>query len=115
RICKGDMGHVSMETSYAERIGVEIGDSLLFNVQGVEIPAIASNFREVDWNRFQSNFRVVFAEGIIDNAPKFYLIMTHVDDETQSATFQQTIVNRFPNVSVIDINTAIDILENLLK
>jgi len=115
RVSKGEMGQVSLEKSYAERIGVEIGDSLLFNVQGVEIPAIVSNFREVDWNRFQSNFRVVFAEGIIDNAPKFYLIMTHVDNETQSATFQQAIVNRFPNVSVIDINTAIDILESLLE
>ncbi|MBD1423050.1 ABC transporter permease [Sphingobacterium chuzhouense] len=111
----GEVGQVSLEKSYANRIGVAIGDSLLFNVQGVEIPAIVSSFREVDWNRFQSNFRVVFAKGSIDNAPKFYLMMTHVDDENQSATFQQAIVNRFPNVSVIDINTAIDILESLLQ
>lgn len=114
-VSPGEVGQVSLEKSYAKRIGVEIGDSLLFNVQGVEIPAIVSSFREVDWNRFQSNFRVVFAKGIIDNAPKFYLIMTHVDDENQSATFQQAIVNRFPNVSVIDINTAIGILESLLQ
>src|SRR5690606_23469508 len=111
----GEVGQVSLEKSYAERIGVEIGDSLLFNVQGVEIPAIVSSFREVDWNRFQSNFRVVFAKGIIDNAPKFYLMMTHVENENQSAIFQQKIVNRFPNVSVTDINTGIDILESLLQ
>ncbi|TYR34174.1 FtsX-like permease family protein [Sphingobacterium phlebotomi] len=110
-----EVGQVSLEKSYANRIGVEIGDSLLFNVQGVEVPAVASSFREVDWNRFQSNFRVVFAKGTIDNAPKFYLMMTHVDDENQSAIFQQTVVNRFPNVSVIDINTALDILDSLLQ
>lgn len=114
-ISRGETGQVSLEKSYAERIGVEIGDSLVFNVQGVEVPAVVSSLRTVDWNRFQSNFRVVFAKGTIDNAPKFYLMMTHVDDETQSATFQQTIVNRFPNVSVIDINTALDILDSLLQ
>src|SRR5690606_39549165 len=51
----GDTARVSLEEGYARRIKVDIGDELLFNVQGVRIPTMGGSFREADWNRSQTN------------------------------------------------------------
>lgn len=110
----GQLGQVSLDQSYAQDIHVEVGDTLSFNVQGAYIDAVVSSFREVDWNRFQSNFRVVFAKGTIDRAPQFYLMMAEVKEEQESIAFQQAVVSSFPNVSVIDMNAVLEVLQDLL-
>ena len=115
QVAAGEMGNVSLDKGYADNIGVQIGDTLTMNVQGMMIPAIVSSFREVDWNRFQSNFRVVFAKGTIDHAPQFYLLSTKVGNESESTVFQQKVVDQYPNVTVIDMNTIISTLETILE
>ena len=110
----GDTAQVSLEVGYAERIGVKPGDKLEFNVQGVIMPAIVSSTREVDWNQFSTNFRMVFADGAINDAPRFYVMMTHIADTEESARFQQNLLRAFPTVSVVDINSVMDILNDLM-
>lgn len=109
-----DTAIVSLDKNYAENIKVKVGDKLSFNVQGLIIPAKVGSIRQVDWNRFQSNFRVVFASGSIDKAPQFYLMMAKVPTELESSKFQQKIVNSFPNVSVIDMNAVLMVLQEIL-
>ncbi len=111
---KGDTARVSLEEDYARRIRVKIGDQLLFNVQGVRIPAVVGSFREVDWNRVQTNFRLIFPEGVIDNAPQFHVLMTRVPDEMVSARMQQAMVRQFPNVSIIDLGLILSVLDEIL-
>lgn len=115
QVAAGETAQVSFDKNYAEETGVKIGDKLVFNVQGVSVPAVVSSFREVDWNRFQSNFRVVFAKGAIDQAPQTYLLMTKTADEQKSSAYQQAVVKQFANVSVIDVNTVLRILDDILK
>lgn len=115
RVDKGGPAIVSLETDYAERIHVKIGDSLLFNVQGVRVPAVVGSFREVDWNRVQTNFRLIFPVGVIDHAPQFHVLMTRVPDEATSARIQQAVVQRFPNVSIIDLGLILSILDEILE
>ncbi|MGN5953087.1 ABC transporter permease [Sphingobacterium lactis] len=115
KVAANDTASVSLDENYAENIKAKVGDKLLFNVQGVLIPAKVSSIRQVDWNRFQSNFRVVFAKGSIDQAPQFYLMMTKVEGEAKSVAFQQKIVTEFPNVSVLDMNAVLTILNDILN
>src|SRR5690606_26075123 len=113
-VAEGDTARVSLEEGYARRIRVDIGDELLFNVQGVRIPTIVGSFREVDWNRVQTNFRLIFPKGVIDNAPQFHGLMTRVPDETTSARMQQAVVTQFPNVSIIDLGLILSVLDAIL-
>lgn len=114
RVASGDTAAVSLEEDYAQRIGVEIGDKLLFNVQGVRVPAVVGSFREVDWNRVQTNFRLIFPMGVIDHAPQFHVLMTRVPDEQVSAQLQQAVVREFPNVSIIDLGLILSVLDDIL-
>ncbi|MGV3760961.1 ABC transporter permease [Parapedobacter sp.] len=110
----GDTARVSLEEGYARRIRVDIGDTLLFNVQGVRIPTIIGSLREVDWNRVQTNFRLIFPKGVIDDAPQFHVLMTRVPDEATSARMQQAVVTQFPNVSIIDLGLILSVLDAIL-
>ncbi len=110
----GDTARVSLEEGYARRIRVDIGDELLFNVQGVRIPTIVGSFREVDWNRVQTNFRLIFPKGVIDDAPQFHVLMTRVPDEATSARMQQAVVRQFPNISIIDLGLILSVLDAIL-
>lgn len=114
-VASGETAQVSLEAGYARRLRVRPGDSLAFNVQGLPVEAVVSSTREVDWNQFSTNFRLVFASGTIDEAPRFYVIMTHIEDPVASAHFQQEVVRSFPNISVVDINSVLDILSELMS
>jgi putative ABC transport system permease protein len=107
--------YVSLEENYARRIHVDVGDHIVFNVQGMLIATIVGSIREVNWNRMQTNFRVVFPTGVLEDAPKFHVLMTHVPSGRISADFQASIVHRFPNVSVIDLGLILKVLEELLS
>lgn len=115
KVAVGEIGQVSLDKRYAEDIGVELQDTLLMNVQGARIPVVVSSLREVDWSRFQSNFRMVFSQGVIDRAPQFYLIGTRTDNDKQAMAFQNDVVSHYPNVSVIDMNSIISVLEDILQ
>lgn len=115
RVAEGTTTLVSLEKDYADRIGVEIGDSLLFNVQGVRVPVVVGSLREVDWNRVQTNFRLIFPVGVIDEAPQFHVLMTRVPDEKTSARMQQAVVKQFPNVSIIDLGLILAVLDEILE
>jgi len=106
--------YVSLEQRHAERIHVDVGDKLVFNVQGALIPTVVGSLREVDWNRIQTNFRVVFPKGVLEDAPQFQVLITRVPEGRASAKFQQAVVNQFPNVSIIDLNLILGVLDEIL-
>lgn len=107
--------YISLEKRYAESINVKIGDKMLFNVQGMLMPTVIGSIREVNWNTMQTNFRVVFPTGALEEAPKFYVLMTRVPSETVSAAFQGDVIRHYPNVSSIDLGLILKVLEELLS
>jgi putative ABC transport system permease protein len=106
--------YVSLEKRYAERLRVSIGDEMTFNVQGALLPVVVGSFREVDWNNIQTNFRVVFPSGVLESAPQFHVLLTRIDSPRRAAKFQQAVVRNFPNVSIIDLNLVLAVLDDLM-
>lgn len=105
---------ISLEQNFAKNNSIEIGDSLLFNVQGALVKTVVGSFRKVDWNRVQTNFIVVFPKGVLDDAPQFHVLMTRVPNVEVSARFQQALVRQYPNVSIIDLGLILSILSDVL-
>jgi putative ABC transport system permease protein len=112
---EGDQIKVSIEEGYANRNDISIGDTLTFNVQGAIMRTIVGSYRKVDWNRIQTNFLVVFPSGVLENAPQFHVLLTHVPSVEASAKFQQVLVKSFPNISVIDLGLVLSILDDILS
>jgi putative ABC transport system permease protein len=105
---------ISLEEDYARRLHVKVGDSIVFNVQGVPIHTVVGSLRQVDWRRIQTNFRIVFPGGVLESAPQFHVLVTRVPSPEASARFQQAVVRNFPNISVIDLGLVLSVLDDIL-
>ncbi|MGB7211995.1 MAG: FtsX-like permease family protein, partial [Gemmatimonadales bacterium] len=93
---------ISVEEGLAHDLGLAVGDTMTWDVQGVEIPTRVANLRHVEWARFEPNFFVVFPDGPLAGAPQSLVTLTRASNPDQRARLQRAIVERFPNVSVID-------------
>ncbi len=105
---------VSVEQDIARDLGLTIGDTLVFDVQGVEIKARVASLREVDWKRFQTNFFMVFPTGVLENAPTFNVLVSRVPTPAASARLQNAVVAKFPNVSALDLTSVIQTVDGIL-
>jgi len=98
-----DTGEISLEDGIAKELRVKLGDVITWNVQGVEIPTRITSLRKVVWTRFEPNFFVVFPPPVLRGAPNQFILLAQVKDPTAVTLLQRTVVNRFPNVSSIDL------------
>ena len=105
---------ISISDNIARDAALEIGDKLIFNVQGVLMETTIGSIRKVDWGRMQLNFSVVFPLGVLENAPQFSVLTTYVPNEASSADLQRDLVKKFPNISVLDLRQVYTIIEDIL-
>ncbi|MDO8501070.1 MAG: ABC transporter permease [Gemmatimonadaceae bacterium] len=98
-----DTTEMSLEKDVAEELRIKLGDIVTWNVQGVEIPARVTSFREVTWARFEPNFFAVFASPALRTAPKQFVLLASVPGAATVAGLQRDIVTRYPNVSSVDL------------
>ena len=105
---------VSLSTGLKNDMDVALGDTLVFNVQGVRLAARVASFREIDFARIQTNFLMLFPEGVLERAPQFHVVLTRADSEARIAEFQQALVQQFPNVNIIDLTAILRAVSNVL-
>jgi putative ABC transport system permease protein len=94
---------VSLERGVAGELGVQIGDEIDWDVQGVVVPSKVTSLREVEWARFEPNFFAVFAPGPLDDAPQTFVTLTRLDGTESRARLQREVVEALPNVSTLDV------------
>ncbi len=95
---------VSLEEGLAADLMVTLGDTLVWNVQGVSVRTVITSLRTVNWARFETNFFAVFAPEALRAAPQQYVLIAAVDDPAALAAIQRDAVRRFPNVSSLDLS-----------
>lgn len=105
---------ISVELGLAEELGVTIGDTIVWDVQGVPVPSHVTSIREVDWARFETNFFVVFRPGALEAAPHTLVTLVRVDSAAERGSLQRAVVERFPNVSAIDLSTVQRAIDDIL-
>ncbi len=110
----GDSIFISVDEGYASRTGINMGDELLFNVQGRAIKTYVGSFRDVKFNQVSTNFLVLFPENVLNNAPKFHVLITKTKNDRQAADLQASVVRTFPNISVINLGVIVETLEEIL-
>jgi len=106
---------ISMEAEVARELDVAVGDPVVWDIQGIELPSVVTSIREVDWRRMQTNFFAVFPEGSLDRAPAWYVMMTRVDSEEASARVQRSVVRAQPNVSSIDLALVLEVFDAIFS
>ena len=94
---------ISLEERFAARLGLAIGDEILFDIQGIPILGKVVNLRKVKWNSFQPNFFILFQTGVLEDAPSSYIGSVSGLDEKSRIAMQIKLTKIFPNISMIDV------------
>ena len=105
---------VSLEMGIAEDLGVEVGDRISWDVQGVPLETRVASLREVDWTRFTPNFFAVFPTEVLADAPHTWIFLTRVESEEQLVAVQGEAVRLFPNISAVDLARLREALDEVL-
>ncbi len=110
----GGLPGVSMEVDVAESLRVTLGDTVTWNVSGVDVPSVVTSLRRVDWERLEPNFFAVLEPGSLDSAPQTALMLARMPDEDARAAVQRDLVRAFPNVSALDVSRVQEAIESVL-
>jgi putative ABC transport system permease protein len=98
---------ISVEEEIARRLGVGLGDTLTFDVQGVPVSARVMSLRHVDWRSLTSNFFVIFSPGALDGAPSTFIATVRARPD-QENRLQSAVVAAFPNITAIPIREVLE-------
>ncbi|MBL7816302.1 MAG: ABC transporter permease [Saprospiraceae bacterium] len=114
RLPDGTVG-ITVSNTIIKDMHAKVGDKATFNVQGALINTTITGIREVDFNRVQTNFLILFPSGILEQAPQFNVVVTRVESDAQSAKFQQLMVKNFPNVSIVELTQILKTVDDVLS
>ncbi|HRN61741.1 MAG TPA: FtsX-like permease family protein, partial [Luteimonas sp.] len=96
---------LSVEEDFAKGLGWKIGDRISFDIAGQRFEAPITSLRSVDWESFQPNFFVLASPGALAGYPASHITAVQVPPER--TRFTAELVQRFPNLSVIDVDAVL--------
>ena len=108
---------VSVERSVHERFAIDVGDTLRFEILGQTIAAKVTSIRDVEWRESRNGgFMFVFRPGVLEKAPQTFVSpLKGPADAAARARFQHDLVERFPNVSVIDFHEVLEAIRDVMS
>lgn len=110
----GGLARVSMEVDVAADLRVGLGDTLTWDVAGVEVVSVVTSLRTVQWDRLEPNFFAIFEPGALDDAPQSIVMVARIPDDEERAAFQRDLVGAFPNVSALDFSRVQEAIDAIL-
>jgi putative ABC transport system permease protein len=94
---------------------VYVGDTITWDVQGVRITTKITSLRDVSWARFQPNFFAVFSTRSLRDAPQQFVFLSYAPSARAVAELQRDIVQKYPNVSSLDLSQVQQTIGNVLN
>ncbi|MEZ5607099.1 MAG: FtsX-like permease family protein [Burkholderiaceae bacterium] len=102
---------VSVEEGLAQTLGLKLGDSLRFDVGGMEVEARITSLRKVDWASMRVNFFVIFPRAELPELPITYIAAYRAP---VLAGFDNALVRQFPNITNVDTAQSIAQVQRVL-
>ncbi|ESW62542.1 MAG: drug:proton antiporter [Rhodobacter sp. CACIA14H1] len=105
---------VSFAAEEAEEIGLKLGDALVVNVLGRDIPATITSFRQVDFSSAGMGFVMTMNPAALQGAPHTFIATVYAEEEAEAAILRD-VSRAYPNVTAIRIRDAIDRVTEALE
>jgi putative ABC transport system permease protein len=122
-----DPNALSIEEGIAKTLKLTLGDTLRFDMAGVLHDARITSVRRVDWTSMRANFFVMYPVSHLQTdaglgVPTTYIaafrapsrVVAEGSDKT-APTFDNQLVNRFPNVTSVDMGATLNQVQGVLE
>ncbi|MRJ42290.1 MULTISPECIES: ABC transporter permease [Idiomarina] len=103
---------VSIETGVADRMNLQVGDELEFNIGGSVFTVPVTSIREVNWGSLQPNFFMIFNTATLTDFPATFISSFYLEPERKSELYE--LFRPFPQVSLIDLDAIIGQLREVI-
>ena len=111
----GDSIFISLDERYANSMDVDLGDEMVWNVQGTMLTTYVSSIRKIEFRSMRTRFFILFPSGVLENAPQFHVLVTKSPDNETMAEYRREVVKTYPNISVVDLGSILATLNDILS
>ncbi|HWN42965.1 MAG TPA: FtsX-like permease family protein [Thermoanaerobaculia bacterium] len=105
---------VSVEQEFADDLGLHLGSTIRFDVQGVPLELTVTSLRTVDWQTFGINFFLVVEPGVLEKAPQLRLAATRLPRGSEQGV-QDALAAAYPNVTMIRVREVLEKIAGVLE
>ena len=106
-----EAGAISVEEGIAKTLNLKLGDTLRFDVGGVQTEAKITSLRKVDWGSMRANFFVMFPVSTLKDVPSTYM---GAFKAPETKGFDNSLVREFPNITNVDMSSTINQVQRVL-
>jgi len=106
-------GQVSVESTIAERLSIDLGDELTFDLGGKKFTVPVTSIREVKWQSRQLNFIMVFNESVLKGFPATYISAWMVPEQAQNNITD--FLKQFPTITMMDFGAILKQLYQVIE
>ncbi|OIP23984.1 MAG: ABC transporter permease, partial [Comamonadaceae bacterium CG2_30_60_41] len=104
-------GAISMEEGIAQTLDLSLGDSLTFDVGGIQVQSKITSLRKVDWGSLRANFFAMYPVDQLTGVPATYMSAFKAP---ASPGFDAALVRQFPNITSVDMTATIGQIQRVL-
>ncbi|MPM53010.1 hypothetical protein SDC9_99774 [bioreactor metagenome] len=106
-----EAGAISVEEGIAKTLGLKLGDTLRFDIGGIQNEAKIASLRKVDWASMRANFFVMYPVANLPDVPVTYLAAYRAPDRKG---FDNALVHEFPNITNVDLSATLQQVQTVL-
>jgi putative ABC transport system permease protein len=108
-----DEALVSLEEGFAERLQLEVGDTVGFMVGSQPLEARVASIRALQWQSMRPNFYLVFPPRSLAEYPATFMTSFHLDATDKA--FLNRFIRQFPTVTVIEMDIVIEQIRTIIN
>ncbi|WP_338615616.1 FtsX-like permease family protein [Pigmentiphaga sp. CHJ604] len=108
-----DAAEVSMEQGIAKTLGVNLGDTLRFDIAGNAVDVKVTGLRAVDWDSMQVNFFAILSPAALRDMPQSWITALHLPPE--QADLSNALIREFPNLTIFDTSAILRQVQDVLE
>ncbi len=104
---------ISIEQGLAKTINVKPGDTLRFDVTGLQIDAPVTSVRKLDWGSFKVNFFVLMPPAALKDFPATFITSFHLPPDKRATI--DGLIAAHPNLTAIDTGPILAQVQRVLQ
>jgi len=106
-----EQGAISVEEGIAQTLNLKLGDTMTFDVGGLQTVSKITSLRKVDWGSMRANFFVMYTVSAMPGIPSTYMSAFKAPS---TPGFDNMLVRSFPNITNVDMTATINQVQRVL-
>ena len=106
-----EAGAISVEESIATTLNLKLGDSVRFDIGGMQVDSKITSLRKVDWGSMRANFYAMYPVSKMTDVPVTYMTAFKAPI---TKGFDNGLVRSYPNITNVDVSATLSQIQHVL-